>query len=309
VQLIAGLSRGTKCAFIQVHIYPGILATPVRIRRRWASHHPAALLVSIRLMFLRYAGRRALVTGGGSGIGRRLAQHLADRGAAVICVDKNESLARETVAEINSSQPLQSAHCIRADVTSWDDVVNMFGTAETLLSSKLDFVFANAGAALLGFPNSQGQPDLSAINVNLIGVIFTMQAAINHFRAHRSGGNIIVTASQASLHPFGGEPLYTASKHGVLGLVRATAMQSQAEGIYINAIAPGSTSSGLMPKVVEDALNSRGWKVSKEKVMEAFDLLLAPDSKLSGQLVEAVGDYVSLYKYPVPSKDMVKSNL
>ncbi|EPS92991.1 NAD-binding protein, partial [Fomitopsis schrenkii] len=234
-------------------------------------------------------------TGGGSGIGRRLAQHLASEGRVEaspykILTDYVSFTGQSWVSPYGSF-PNQAAYCMRADVTSWDDTVNVFRVAEQTFLSKVDFVFANAGAAILGFPNGKGAPDLTA--------------AINHFRAHRSGGHVIVTASQASLHPFGGEPLYTASKHGVLGLVRATAMQVATEGIYINAVAPGSTSSNLMPKAIEDALNSRGWKVSKEKIMEAFDLLLDPKNKYSGQLVQAVGDQVSLWPYPPPSMRLI----
>ncbi|EPS94438.1 NAD-binding protein, partial [Fomitopsis schrenkii] len=241
------------------------------------------------------------LTGGGSGIGRALAKHLADEGAAVVCVDKNKERVQETAAQINASSPMQDARYIEADITVWDDVTRMFQTAEQMLSSKLDVVFANAGTALMGFPNAEGAPNLHTINVNLSGTIYTLQAAINHFRSHKSGGQVIVTASQASIHPIGGEPLYTASKFGVLGLVRATAMQMEAEGIYINAVAPGSTSSNLMPKDVEEALNAEGWKVPMEKVLEAFDLLLKPGSKHSGQCVEAVGDHVAFCQYTLPS--------
>ncbi|EMD35759.1 hypothetical protein CERSUDRAFT_115709 [Gelatoporia subvermispora B] len=257
----------------------------------------------------KYANRKAFVTGSASGIGKRLVQHLTEHGAIVICVDKNESLGQEAVDALNSGRTTAVAFFVKADVTSWKEVVTSFQTAETILRSGLDFVFANAGSAAIGFPNCPDEPNLSPIHVNLAGVVFTIQAAINHFRKHGSGGRIVVTASQASLHPFPGEPLYTASKAGVMGLVRATGPVVKREGIYVNAIAPGSTDSALMPKEIEEGMNSFGWAVSKETIMRAFDTFLAPDCRLAGQVAEAVGDYVGLYEFSLPTKNRLRGRL
>jgi len=215
------------------------------------------------------------------------------------------------VAEVNrgNTSPTPTAYFVKVDVTSWDDVVAMFTQAEAVLGGKVDFVFPNAGVASLGFPDRPGKPKIKTLNVNLIGVLYTMQAAINHFRAFKSPGRIVVTASQSSLYPLAGDPIYTVSKHGVLGLVRATAMRTVKHGILINAIGPGSTESQLMPRQVEEFLNSRGWKTPKETILQAFDLFLKPDSKHSGQLAEAVGDRVALYKFPTSSNDIFKPML
>ncbi|KAJ7615536.1 hypothetical protein FB45DRAFT_1035516 [Roridomyces roridus] len=98
----------------------------------------------------------------------------------------------------------------------------MFTTAasSSVFGGNLDFVFAPTQHRVYNA-------------VNLIGVVYTMQAAIAHFREFKTGGRILVTASQSSLHPMRAEPLYTASKHGVVGLVRATAMRTAREGIFI----------------------------------------------------------------------------
>ncbi|KAJ7910579.1 hypothetical protein B0H13DRAFT_1876681 [Mycena leptocephala] len=140
-------------------------------------------------------------------------------------------LSRHLVEHGRSSKP---GYPVKADVTKRDNVVDMF---------------RNAGVAALGFPDNPGRPDVSPITVNIVG--------------------IVVTASQSSLHPFGGEPVYTASKHGVLGLVRTTALRTEHEKIFIkfhslSAVGPGSTSSALMPPEIEAGMNARGWKVSKD---------------------------------------------
>ncbi|EIN13001.1 NAD(P)-binding protein [Punctularia strigosozonata HHB-11173 SS5] len=258
-----------------------------------------------------YQGKTALVTGSASGIGEYLVNHLYRNGATVVCADIREKEVQKVADSLNAqgSAAGQKAFAISGDVTKWDSVVGMFKATEELLKkhtgkSNISFVFANAGAAAIGFPFQRGEPNITSISVNLIGALYTIQAAINHFRKHRAPGRIIVTASQSSLHPFGGEPIYTASKHGVLGLVRATAIALENEkNITINAIGPGSTDSTLMPDVVLQGMNSRGWAVEKDTIMRAFDVFLKPDSKLSGAFVEAIGDTVNLFEFPLPTKD------
>ncbi|KAJ7634830.1 NAD(P)-binding protein [Roridomyces roridus] len=248
-----------------------------------------------------YDGRKALVTGAASGIGKHLAYHLVEQGARVLCSDINETAGNAAVAELNRGRPAEVAYFVKADVTNWLEMVELFRRAVSIFEGNLDFVFANAGTAALGFPDQAGPPNFTPIMVNLVGVMYTIQVAVNHFREFKTPGRIVVTASQSSLHPFSGEPVYTASKFGVLGLVRATAPRTVREKILINAVGPGSTTTALMPPDIEALMNASGLKVSKETIMKAFDLFLTPECKYSGQFAEAVGDNVSLYKFPIPS--------
>jgi NAD(P)-dependent dehydrogenase (short-subunit alcohol dehydrogenase family) len=251
-----------------------------------------------------YQGRKGLITGAASGIGKALSTHIIRNGGRVICADINRSTGEAALQTLNTGATQSpSAYFLHTDVSDWDSVNGTFQRAEELLGGPLDFVIPNAGKTSFGFPDAEGKPDVSTLQVNLIGVLYTMQAAINHYRTHATQGHIVVTASETSLHPFAGEPIYTASKHAVLGLVRATAARTEAESILINAVGPGSVTTPLMPPHLEEIFNSHGWKTPMETVIRAFDLFLNPNNRLSGQFAEAVGDSVSLYKFPTPTKD------
>ncbi|THH17828.1 hypothetical protein EUX98_g9051 [Antrodiella citrinella] len=186
----------------------------------------------------KYVAKCALVTGAASGIGKHLAQHLVQNGAKVVCCDLNSNAGQAVVDQLNASAPAPVALFVRTNVTSWDDVSNAFAQANAFLT-KLDFVFANAG--IIGgkrcFPDegSNGKPNTRMLDINFLGVLYTMQAAINHFRSHNSRGCIIATASIAGMYPLRPDPLYAASKHAVVGLVRSAAMRTEKEKIYIKA--------------------------------------------------------------------------
>ncbi|KAH8104521.1 NAD(P)-binding protein [Cristinia sonorae] len=267
---------------------------------------------SIRSMTF-YEGKTALVTGSASGIGKVLVQHLVDHGARVFCCDIDAKVGQAIVDNLNASQGTETSPVAwfkKLDVSSWEDTVDGFEHVDKALHSKLDFVFANAGmnSGSKPFTRETGKPNTRSVDVNFIGVMYTIQAAINHFRRHGGGGRIVVTASAASLYPHRMDPLYSATKHAVVGLVRSASLRTEKEGIYLNAVAPAFTESPLVPEVVMKKLTKLGITVTKEKIMKAFDIFLAPDCKLNGFVALPVMDKIHMFDAPTPPgfKDKVK---
>lgn len=188
-----------------------------------------------------FAGKVALVTGGGSGIGRAASQRLAQEGAAVVVADLDEAAAARTAALIEGRG--DRAIAVRADIASEADNAAMFEAAERSFGG-LDAVYLNAGMLQPYIPLDQVTPALfdRVIAVNLRGTFLGVQQALARLRP---GGACVVTASAAGLLGFAEAAAYSTSKHGVVGLVRSAAAAFAARGLRINAVCPGMVRTGM----------------------------------------------------------------
>jgi NAD(P)-dependent dehydrogenase (short-subunit alcohol dehydrogenase family) len=191
-------------------------------------------------------GRSVLVTGAGSGLGRAMAEVMAEWGADVTLADIDDARLGEVAGEL-TRRGLQARAC-RVDVADPDDVRALVEFAENA-AGRLDVVFANAGISAGPGPalSDAGRienVDLArwnrVLDVNLTGVFTTIQAAVAPLR-RAGGGSIVATASIAGLrgHRLVGYA-YAATKAGVANLVRQAAGELARDGIRVNAIAPGA---------------------------------------------------------------------
>jgi NAD(P)-dependent dehydrogenase (short-subunit alcohol dehydrogenase family) len=190
----------------------------------------------------RLAGRRALVTGGGSGIGRAVAHRLAEEGAAVGVVDVRPGAAEAVAAAI--AEDGGKAFGAKADVGREEDVTT--ATAELVASlGGLDTVVACAGVA---FPGATHSTPLEAwetmLRVNLTGIFLTVKHALPHL-IDAGGGSIVSIGSVASLVAAGQHTAYDASKGGVLQFTRAVAVEYVDHGIRANCVCPGKVATDL----------------------------------------------------------------
>ncbi len=222
-------------------------------------------------------GPVALVTGGGSGIGRAASRRLAQEGGAVAVVDLNGDAARETAALIE--QAGGRAIAVTGDISSEADNVRMFDEAERAFGG-VDQAFLNAGMLQPYGPLE----DLTVamfdkiISVNLRGTFLGVQQA----RARlRPGGACVVTSSAAGVIGFAEAAAYSTSKQGVLGLVKSAAASFAARGLRINAICPG---------MVLTPMNG----LAEAQTIEPADTLAYPDYRggLSGQQVAEVAIFL-----------------
>ncbi len=173
--------------------------------------------------------RRVLVTGGGSGIGRAVAQAFADAGDAVTIAGRRAEPLQETARGHDMT-------CVTADVTDEAAVARVF-------EAPFDVVVANAGAGRAGKLAQTTLADWNdTLAVTLTGVFLTFRAALGGMGA---GGRLIAIGSTASLQGGANIAAYAAAKHGVLGLVRSVAQEVARKGITCNAVCPGFVDTGM----------------------------------------------------------------
>ena len=197
-------------------------------------------------------GKIAIVTGAGSGIGRATSLLFAENGAKVIAADISDKVD-DTAAE----NP-DAITAMRCDAGNEDDVKALVAKALEL-HGDLHIFYANAGVSG-GFEGifDQSVEDWEKIlRVNLIGPFLAIKHAGKAIADKGHGGSIICTASVAGLNSGAGGPAYTASKAGVINLVRIGAQQLTGSGIRCNAICPGLIETG-MTEFMYDMVRERG---------------------------------------------------
>jgi NAD(P)-dependent dehydrogenase (short-subunit alcohol dehydrogenase family) len=191
------------------------------------------------------AGRVALVTGAGSGIGRASALRLAREGASVVVADVDEAAGRAAVEQIAGAGG-RSAF-VKADVTSEDDVRAMIGFAEETFGG-LDIVHNNAGIITPAprWPETEPERWSRMLDINLRGVILGTQLALPALR-RRGGGAIVNTASMAGVgFGFPPNPVYAASKGGVVLFTASLAPLKDEANIRVNCVCPGVVDTPML---------------------------------------------------------------
>ena len=204
-------------------------------------------------------GKVAVVTGGSSGIGLATVRRFKDEGAAVLVADLSEGPEGDGFVQADVGDP-----------AAWPGII---AAAEKL--GGLDVAYLNAGV-------TTGEADITALtdeqyrrimNVNVDGVVFGARAVVPAMAA-RGGGAIVATASLAGLISFPPDPIYTLTKHAVVGFVRSLAQQLEARGITINAVCPGIVDTPLVGEPAKTALTAAGFPIiPAEQIASAvFDL-------------------------------------
>jgi NAD(P)-dependent dehydrogenase (short-subunit alcohol dehydrogenase family) len=189
----------------------------------------------------RFAGKVAIVTGAAGGLGRASAERLAADGAHVVLVDINEEAAQAVAASL----PTRSI-AVKADISQEADVANyMARTIEAF--GTVDFFHLNAGifGKFANLPEIEVDDFDRVMDVNVRGQFLGIRAAFRQFALQNSTGNIVVTASIASLSGSSDLLAYHTSKHAVVGLVRGAAVYGGPLGIRVNAVAPGIVPTDL----------------------------------------------------------------
>lgn len=203
----------------------------------------------------RLAGRAAVVTGVGSGLGREIARVLASEGAAVLGCDVNDAGGQATMQEIGLFR--------HADVSREADVEALVGEAVQRFG-RLDVMVNNAAIQIEEELAETTEEQLDRIlAVNLKGVFFGCKHAVRAMRAS-GGGSIVNIASILALVGDGILAAYCAAKGGVLGITRATAVRYGRDGIRCNAICPGDIDTPLVAAYFATAENPAALRAEVE---------------------------------------------
>lgn len=224
-------------------------------------------------------GKSAVVSGGGSGIGRATCVALARAGARVIVADLNDEGGRQTVDSIGAAGGIAVfRHC---DVTQTQDLAGAMASAVEHFGS-LDVVFNNAGIGGEDLFADEMQAWARVVDINLTAVIDATRIAVREMKRAR-GGVIINTASMGGLLPMPGSPVYAATKAGVINFSRSLAYLAMESNIRVNAICPTFTDTPLVRRSgderVEEMKRQIGGILQPEDIAAGVLELVEDDSR------------------------------
>ncbi|WP_157268842.1 SDR family NAD(P)-dependent oxidoreductase [Azohydromonas aeria] len=247
------------------------------------------------------AGRHALVTGGGQGIGAAVARVLAAEGARVTLLGRRLA----PLQEIAAADP-ERFHAVAADVAEAAQVERAFAEARERFGP-VAILVNNAGQAQSApFLRTSAELWQRMLAVNLTGTLLCSQAALpDMFTA--GWGRIVNVASTAGLAGYAYVSAYCAAKHGVVGLTRALALEVAKTGVTVNAVCPGYTETGLLHQSIGNvvaktgrseaearaqfaAANPQGRLVQPEEVADSVRWLCgAGAASITGQAIAVCG--------------------
>ena len=246
---------------------------------------------------MRFAGRVAIITGAGRGIGHAITVRLASEGARVACVSRTEANAKKTADEINALRA-DAAKAYAVDVAD-HAAVQKIGAQILQDFGKIDIMINNAGMTRDALAMRMSLEDWdSVINTNLRGAFSFTQAILRAMIKQRSG-RIINISSVSGIMGNAGQTNYAASKAGLIGFTKSLARELASRNITVNAIAPGFITTDMtagLSDEVKKALHAKiplGKTGTPEDVANAAAFLASADAGyITGQTLCVDGGIV-----------------
>jgi 3-hydroxybutyrate dehydrogenase len=225
-------------------------------------------------MTLALEGRRAVITGGGRGIGRACAFALAESGAEVLVCARSEDQVQAVADELRRAG--RTAHAAVCDVTDPDSIARLVAAASEALGG-VDVLVNNAGIAASAPVRSLSLDDWErTMRVNATGVFLCAQAFLPGM-VERGWGRVVNVASVASRAGAPYTAAYAASKHAVLGFTRSAALEVARHGVTINCVCPGFVDTDMTRESVARIVAKTG---RTEDEALASLLALSPQRRL-----------------------------
>ncbi len=246
----------------------------------------------------RFRDKHVVVTGGGVGIGRAVAERLASDGATLSLLDLEPARLTRVAGELNA----HAGHCDIRDRSQVDDAV----AAAVAIHGPVDALIAVSG---IGGPNDDGPDDRfdDIVQTNLAGTYYCVRAALRHLATGPDTRHIVVFSSILARIAVPRHVAYSASKAGLLGLVRSFAAELAPQNIQVNAICPGWVDTAMASQGLdviveatggtrEEALRLAMREVPLGRMSEPADVagtvawLLSPDARgVTGQAIDQNG--------------------
>lgn len=210
-----------------------------------------------------FKGKVAIVTGGGSGIGKACSQEFVEKNAAVAVVDRDVKTGEETAAELKKKGG--KAEFFQVDVSSASEVEKLIPKVVSAFGG-IDILVNNAGIQRYGTVTTISEEEWDEVlNINLKGAFLMSKYAVPQM-IERGGGSIVITGSVQSVTAQRNSVHYVVSKHGLLGLTRCIALDYGKQNIRANCVLPGAIDTPMLRWAAN--LDS-----NPEKVLEACDSL------------------------------------
>lgn len=244
---------------------------------------------------MRFKDKVGIITGGGQGIGKRIAERLAAEGTSVVIGDINLDTAEQTAKEIEIKFHSKTAF-LQTDVKRMEDIyrlidftVNRFG--------EINIIVNNAGILYQTRIQEITEDEWDEVlAVNLRGVFFCCQAAMNYMKKQRQGRILNVASSAGKMGGIAAGAHYSASKAGVICLTKVFARELASFGVTVNAIAPGFVNTTLIQDFPSEVLENYkkncplGTLADTDDVAEAALYLLSEGAKhITGEILDVNG--------------------